>query len=39
MSCRLVEHLKALFCSLIASDRKYLDPTLVLTSLVDNYGN
>jgi ubiquitin carboxyl-terminal hydrolase 25/28 len=24
---------------MIASDRKYLDPTLVLSSIVDDYGN
>jgi ubiquitin carboxyl-terminal hydrolase 25/28 len=35
----LVENLKALFCSLIASDRKYLDPTAVLSTIVDDYGN
>lgn len=38
-SCKLVQHLKNLFCSLIASDRKYLDPTPVITSIVDDYGN
>lgn len=38
-SCRLVENLKALFCQLIASDRKYADPTPVITALVDDYGN
>ena len=39
MSCRLVVNIKNLFCSLIASDRKYLDPTQVLSSIVDDYGN
>jgi len=39
MSCRLVESIKNLFCSLIASDRKYIDPTNVLSSIVDDYGN
>ena len=38
-SCRLVEHLKNLFCSLTATDRKYMDPTPVITSIVDDYGN
>lgn len=38
-SCRLVENLKQLFCSLIASDRKYIDPTPVISSIVDDYGN
>jgi ubiquitin carboxyl-terminal hydrolase 25/28 len=38
-SCRLVDNLKALFCQLIASDRKYIDPTPVLSVLVDDYGN
>jgi ubiquitin carboxyl-terminal hydrolase 25/28 len=38
-SCRLVENLKQLFCNLIASDRKYIDPTAVLSSIVDDYGN
>lgn len=38
-SCRLVENLKQLFCSLIASDRKYADPTPVLSALCDDYGN
>ena len=38
-SCRLVENLKDLFASLIASDRKYVDPTNVISSVVDDYGN
>jgi ubiquitin carboxyl-terminal hydrolase 25/28 len=38
-SCRLVESLKYLFASLIASDRKYIDPTTVISSIVDDYGN
>jgi len=38
-SCRLVDNLRTLFCQLIASDRKYADPTPVLTALVDDYGN
>ncbi len=38
-SCKLVENLKQLFCSLIASDRKYVDPTSVISSIVDDYGN
>lgn len=28
-----------MFCSLIASDRKYIDPTAVISSIVDDYGN
>jgi hypothetical protein len=31
--------MKNLFGSMIASDRKYVDPTPVLTSIVDDYGN
>lgn len=34
-----MESLKQLFCNLIASDRKYIDPTSVLSSIVDDYGN
>ena len=28
-----------LFANLIASDRKYIDPTDVISSVVDDYGN
>lgn len=38
-SCKLVDNLKQLFCGLIASDRKYIDPTPVISSIVDDYGN
>lgn len=38
-SCKLVEMLKILFCNMIGSDRKYMDPTEVITSIVDDYGN
>jgi ubiquitin carboxyl-terminal hydrolase 25/28 len=38
-SCKLVDNLKQLFCALIASDRKYIDPTAVISSIVDDYGN
>lgn len=38
-SCRLVENLKVLFGNLIASDRKYIDPTDVISSVMDDYGN
>ena len=38
-SCKLVEKLRILFCNMIASDRKYIDPTEVITSIVDDYGN
>ena len=34
-----MEHLKILFGNLIASDRKYIDPTDVISSVVDDYGN
>ena len=34
-----MENLKQLFCGLIASDRKYIDPTPVISSIVDDYGN
>ncbi len=32
-------NLKELFSLMIGSDRKYVDPTPVLTSIVDDYGN
>ena len=35
----MVENLKVLFGNLIASDRKYIDPTDVISSIVDDYGN
>lgn len=38
-SCKLVDNLKFLFAQMIGSDRKYIDPTAVLTSIVDDYGN
>ena len=38
-SCKLVENLKILFSELIASDKKYVDPKAVITSIVDDYGN
>jgi len=38
-SCKLVENMKILFANMIASDRKYIDPTDVITSVVDDYGN
>lgn len=38
-SCRLVDNLKKLFGSLIGSDKKYIDPTPVISSIVDDYGN
>ena len=38
-SCRLVDNLKKLFGSLICSDKKYIDPTPVISSIVDDYGN
>lgn len=31
--------MKILFANMIASDRKYVDPTEVITSVVDDYGN
>ena len=34
-----MENLKILFGNLIASDRKYIDPTDVISSVVDDYGN
>lgn len=38
-SVNLVKQLQLLFAGMIASDKKYLDPTLVITSVVDDYGN
>jgi ubiquitin carboxyl-terminal hydrolase 25/28 len=38
-SCKLVENMKILFGNMIASDRKYMDPTDVVTSVVDDNGN
>ena len=35
----MVENLKVLFSELIASDKKYVDPKPVITSIVDDYGN
>ena len=35
----MVDNLKDLFGSLIASDKKYADPTEVISSVVDDYGN
>ena len=34
-----MENLKILFSELIASDKKYVDPTPVISSIVDDYGN
>ena len=34
-----MENLKNLFSSLIASDKKYVEPGPVISSLVDDYGN
>lgn len=31
--------MKILFARMINSDRKYLDPTDVISSIVDDYGN
>ncbi len=36
---KLVKHLQMLFAGMIGSDKKYLDPTAVVTSVVDDYGN
>ena len=38
-SIRLVQQIQRLFAFLIRSHRKYLDPTMVLTALVDDFGN
>lgn len=34
-----MKNLQLLFAGMIASDKKYLDPTSVITSIVDDYGN
>ena len=31
--------MKELFAKMICSDRKYIDPTDVISSIVDDYGN
>lgn len=38
-SCKLVENLKILFANMIASDKRYCDPTDVITSITDDFGN
>ena len=38
-SIHLVEQIQRLFAFMIRSHRKYLDPTAVLTALVDDFGN
>jgi ubiquitin carboxyl-terminal hydrolase 25/28 len=38
-SCNLVENMKVLFANMILSDRKYIDPTDVVTSVVDDNGD
>ena len=38
-SIQLVKNLQHLFAGMIVSDKKYLDPTPVITSIVDDYGN
>ena len=38
-SIQLVKNLQLLFAGMISSDKKYLDPTNVITSIVDDYGN
>lgn len=38
-SIQLVKSLQLLFAGMIISDKKYLDPTSVITSVVDDYGN
>jgi hypothetical protein len=38
-SVQLVKSLQLLFAGMIISDKKYLDPTSVITSVVDDYGN
>lgn len=38
-SIAVVKNLQYLFAGMIASDKKYLDPTSVITSIVDDYGN
>lgn len=38
-SQRLVKNLSYLFANMMLSNRKYSDPTEVLKSLVDDFGN
>ena len=38
-SIQLAKSLQLLFAGMIISDKKYLDPTSVITSVVDDYGN
>ena len=38
-SKRLVDNLAKLFATMVISNRKYADPTNVLKSLVDDFGN
>jgi ubiquitin carboxyl-terminal hydrolase 25 len=35
----LVDSLSKLFASMIMANRKYVDPTAVLTAVTDDYGN
>lgn len=34
-----MQHLQALFVRMIGSDRKYVDPSIVLKSICDDFGN
>lgn len=38
-SIRLVKEFQVLFAYMALSDQKYIDPSEVLNSLVDEYGN
>lgn len=38
-SIRLVKEFQVLFAHMTLSDQKYIDPSEVLNSLVDEYGN
>jgi len=38
-SKNMVNNLSKLICQLILSNRKYVDPTQVLKTLVDDFGN
>jgi ubiquitin carboxyl-terminal hydrolase 25/28 len=39
ISIQLVLNLQKLFISLIASDKKYIDPSDVVKSICDDFGN